>query len=461
MFEIKNNEKIKKESSLVQRKSERQAIFKFDLSSASGGAGGGKYNRIPAFVSMHVLLIRRSLEKFFQKNFRDDTLLYFGFAKVKILSFLSRCCASANQGISTTASCREAHKRRFILNPWILRLAYAQPLKMTNKALSFLRLRGASGAQGISAPASCREAHKRRFIFNPWILHFAYAPLRMTIPTIALLFSFNISPSFAADSAPTIIDNGSCATDSDSSCQWELDSNGKLSITGSGKIGNYYDFDQPWGEYNSTITSIDIGQGITGIGAYAFAGADKVTSVTIPEGVTEIRHYAFSDVTASIDLPDSVTDVGNSAYGGDVIMSDIVASRIGNWEKYSFEGINNVLCKGDVEKCKNAVSERIYNDDTDSCPAEEKDSSANCMYLWYGQISSVTESQCTGNYGWNGASCARKDDNGNVACAAGYAGYQGKCWSELPFAKKHWTPAEAAQWLHDGNDNFVVITFKK
>jgi hypothetical protein len=37
---------------------------------------------------------------------------------------------------------------------------------MTNKALSFLRLRGASGAQGISAPASCRKAHKRRFLFN-------------------------------------------------------------------------------------------------------------------------------------------------------------------------------------------------------------------------------------------------------------------------------------------------------
>ena len=34
----------------------------------------------------------------------------------------------------------------------------------TEKALSFLRLRGASGAQGISAPASCRKAHKRRFL---------------------------------------------------------------------------------------------------------------------------------------------------------------------------------------------------------------------------------------------------------------------------------------------------------
>ena len=53
-----------KESSLILRKAKFQAIFKFVLSSASGGAGGGKYNRISAFVSMPVLLIRSSLEKF-------------------------------------------------------------------------------------------------------------------------------------------------------------------------------------------------------------------------------------------------------------------------------------------------------------------------------------------------------------------------------------------------------------
>ena len=63
-----------KESSLILRKAKFQAIFKFVLSSASGGAGGGKYNRISAFVSIPVLLIRSSLEKFFKKNFRDDFL---------------------------------------------------------------------------------------------------------------------------------------------------------------------------------------------------------------------------------------------------------------------------------------------------------------------------------------------------------------------------------------------------
>ena len=97
MFDI-NNEKQKlslsgasskkqKESSLILRKAKFQAIFKFVLSSASGGAGGGKYNRISAFVSMPVLLIRSSLEKFFKKNFRDDRL-FLGFAKVLALALI-------------------------------------------------------------------------------------------------------------------------------------------------------------------------------------------------------------------------------------------------------------------------------------------------------------------------------------------------------------------------------------
>ena len=74
---------------------------------------GIKYNRISAFVSMPVLLIRSSLQKFFKKNFRDDRFC-FGFAKVKALSFLRLRGASGAQGISAPASCRKAHKRRFL-----------------------------------------------------------------------------------------------------------------------------------------------------------------------------------------------------------------------------------------------------------------------------------------------------------------------------------------------------------
>ena len=117
-----------KESSLILRKAKFQAIFKFVLPLASKGTEGIKYNRISAFVSMPVLLIRRSREKFFKKNFRDDRFC-FGFAKVKALSFLRLRGASGAQGISAPASCRKAHKRRFLFNSWDLRIKFSLYIK--------------------------------------------------------------------------------------------------------------------------------------------------------------------------------------------------------------------------------------------------------------------------------------------------------------------------------------------
>ena len=75
----------------------------------------------------------------------------------------------------------------------------------------------------------------------------------------------------------------------------------------------------------------------------------------------------------------------------------------------------------------------------------------------------ATETQCkaTKKYGWDGTSCVKKDSEGKVSCASGFVSWNNECLDEYPFAKKRWTPAEAAKWLHDGNDNFVVLTFKK
>ena len=99
------------------------------------------------------------------------------------------------------------------------------------------------------------------------------------------------------------------------------------------------------------------------------------------------------------------------------------------------------------------------------------------------QVLPKTQSACTGtNIEWNATDnkCVNKNytppqeaDNGNTGGDVsgdfnpadcynnGQVPYNNQCWDEYPFAKKRWTPAEANQWLHDGNDNFVVITFKK
>ena len=38
--------------------------------------------------------------------------------------------------------------------------------------------------------------------------------------------------------------------------------------------------------------------------------------------------------------------------------------------------------------------------------------------------------------------------------------YKGECLDEYPFAKKHYTPAEANKWLKD-DDNTITLLFKK
>ena len=62
---------------------------------------------------------------------------------------------------------------------------------------------------------------------------------------------------------------------------------------------------------------------------------------------------------------------------------------------------------------------------------------------------------CIGGYYLKNNACV----NSEKGCGAGYAEYNNKCWEELPFSKKQWTPAEAAQWLKD-TDNTVIMTFK-
>ena len=65
-------------------------------------------------------------------------------------------------------------------------------------------------------------------------------------------------------------------------------------------------------------------------------------------------------------------------------------------------------------------------------------------------------------YYYTGNSCEhRPEDPADIICSGGYAKINDNCVDPLKtFAKKHYTPAEANQWLKE-DDNFVVITFKK
>ena len=119
---------------------------------------------------------------------------------------------------------------------------------------------------------------------------------------------------------------------------WEIRS-GVLYITGEGMIPDYNQGGAPWHPYRESVSRIEISDGVTSIGKYAFAGmttpgritlgADITTigdyafnrctslsRVTFPEGLLSIGENAFSncDSLGSVTLPDSLMQMGESAF---------------------------------------------------------------------------------------------------------------------------------------------------
>ncbi len=109
-----------------------------------------------------------------------------------------------------------------------------------------------------------------------------------------------------------LVAQGNCGE----SIMWVLDETGKLTISGTGTMpGDNYWF-YGWSEYKDQIISIEIQDGITSIGRWAFCAEYNLTSVTIPESVTAIGNNAFNTCSSleSVRLPDNMTSIGNEAF---------------------------------------------------------------------------------------------------------------------------------------------------
>ncbi len=92
---------------------------------------------------------------------------------------------------------------------------------------------------------------------------------------------------------------------------------GDLVIYGSGPMYDYSSSSSvPWFEYSSQIKTVEIRQGVTSIGNFAFYSCYNLTSVTIPAGVTSIGNYAFRGCSrlTSVEIPEGVTSIGNYAF---------------------------------------------------------------------------------------------------------------------------------------------------
>lgn len=75
--------------------------------------------------------------------------------------------------------------------------------------------------------------------------------------------------------------SGFCGTE-ESNVNWLLDEEGTLWITGQGAMASWEsEADVPWAQYRSQIKEIQIEEGVTSVGAYAFCNCSGLSTVTI------------------------------------------------------------------------------------------------------------------------------------------------------------------------------------
>lgn len=201
---------------------------------------------------------------------------------------------------------------------------------------------------------------------------------------------FSIAMKSAEEKTPTVVPteapvkgdvlSGKCGDN----LTWTLE-NGVLTISGTGAMYDYDPFGlstdtsampAPWYDYayNNEVTAIQIGDGVTYIGSYAFAccwnidtiripgnvkqignGAfhacstrpDKKLKVIIEEGVKEIGYGAFSECFSmdSIILPDSITYIGDCAFWNCRLTSITIPKNVTYIGSQVFYGVSSNTLK--------------------------------------------------------------------------------------------------------------------
>jgi hypothetical protein len=127
-------------------------------------------------------------------------------------------------------------------------------------------------------------------------------------------------------------------------------------------------------ENNTVITFVSLPNTLTQIGNSAFKGCKKLKDIAIPENVKEIHAYAFYDCTSltSIFLPDSVTYLASGTFGRcKKLELAVLGKGIRSLEPHTFADCSSLRCIAFTSSLTKIKSEVFYG-----CTALEC-----CVYL--------------------------------------------------------------------------------
>lgn len=87
--------------------------------------------------------------------------------------------------------------------------------------------------------------------------------------------------------------SGFCGAE-ENAVAWSLNENGVLEITGQGEMQTWENAEQvPWNTYRDQITKVTVKDGVTSIGAYAFADCENLSELDIADSVQTIGAFAY------------------------------------------------------------------------------------------------------------------------------------------------------------------------
>lgn len=200
----------------------------------------------------------------------------------------------------------------------------------------------------------------------------------------------------------------------------------KISLVNS-TIPNFQRISQGPGYSANSITSVVIGNSITGIDSQAFRDCTGLTSITVPDSVTMIGRYTFAGCTGltSVTIPDSVTEIGNNAFQGCTSLKSITipdsVKVISGHAFYGCTGLTSVTLPDSLTKIGDFVFSGCTGLTSVTIPDSVTvigDSAFNqCTGLTsvvipdsVTEIGSNTFSSCTGitSLTWNAVNCSSK-----------------------------------------------------
>ena len=136
---------------------------------------------------------------------------------------------------------------------------------------------------------------------------------------------------------------------------------GTLTLEGSSSYGIFADSMRVYG---NMLQKVEVGNGMTTIGEYAFRNCYSLASVVIPNSVTSIGNNAFYYCysLASVVIPNSVTSIGNNAfYNCYSLASVVIPNNVTSIGSYAFNGCFSLASVVIPNNVTSIVSYAFYN----------------------------------------------------------------------------------------------------